>query len=416
MRAKRIFAWTLALILAAVPFSLEAQSAGRTPQAGTPLTAGVTLLDNEYRVTSSGTLRLWRAYSSSGARAMLKVFRPEGSRLVLVGSSPLEQVPAGQVVSMSCAIPVSRNDLIGVYCPDATCVDRFADGQALSISGDSGTEVLAAFVGELGTPAIYAGASASFQVPSSAGDNLVVPVAARNPGVNGTMWITSLEIFNPANHEVQAALYFNRSGQDNTSPAGDALVHIPARTTVVFDDVLSELFQFEEDQGSIDIVADAMLFAHARIANLGSGEGSYGQLVPALPIEWALGDDDAPGINPNGDIFYLFELREDEDWRCNLGLANISGLNLTVELTAFSGTSIVGEKLEVELKPYSHRQINRVLEALDVPYGARRVRVNAAAQSGSGGRFLVYASRVDNLSGDAVYMPGTREPSLSTDD
>jgi hypothetical protein len=395
-----------------LPPVVQAQSAGRSPQAGDPMDSGVTLLDNENRVSSAGVLRLWQAYSSHGARAMLKVFRPEGSRLVLVGSSALVTIPAAQVTTMSCAIPVARNDLIGVYCPDTNCVDRFADGQALSVSGDVGTEALAAFVEETGTPAISAGTAASLQVPSSAGKDLVVPVAARNPGVNGSQWITALEIFNPANHEVQTALFFNRSGEDNTVPAADARVLIPARSTVVFDDVLNELFELDEDQGSIDIISQDLLIAHARIANVGSGQGSFGQLVPAQPVEWALGDDDAPGINPNGDIFYLFELREDAEWRSNVGLTNTSGLSLVVELNAFVGTSVVGEPLTVELKPYSHRQLNRVLATMGVSEGTKRVRLNVAAQSGSTGRFLTYASRVDNTTGDAVFLPGAREPSL----
>jgi len=376
------------------------------------MNAGVTVLDKENRVSISGVLRLWQAYSSNGARAMLKVYRPEGSRLVLVGSSALETVPAAEVTTMSCAIPVARNDLIGVYCPDATCVDHFADGEALRVAGDVGTEFLAAFEDEVGTPAIFAGTSISLDVPSAAAKDLVIPVAARNPGTNGTLWTTSLEIFNPADQEVQAALYFNRSGEDNTVPAADAHLLIPARATAIFDDVLHELFELEEDQGSIDIVSASNLIAHARIANVGSGEGSFGQLVPAQPVDWALGDDDAPGINPNGDIYYLYELREDAEWRSNVGLTNTSGLDLAIELRAFVGTAVVGEPLVVVVKPYSHRQLNRVLITMGVPEGRRGVRLNVSAASGSAGRFFAYASRVDNTTGDAVFLPGAREPSL----
>ena len=121
------------LVFSAV--TAAAQSAGRVPEAGTATTGGTTLVDNQNRVTSTGVLRLWQAYSTQGGRALLKVYRPEGSRLVMVGASAMETVPAGEVATFECSIPVSRNDIIGVFCPDAGCVDRFADGQALSVAG-----------------------------------------------------------------------------------------------------------------------------------------------------------------------------------------------------------------------------------------------------------------------------------------
>ena len=60
-----------------------AQTAGREPQPGSPLESGVTFIDLDHPVTASGELRLWRVVSSEGARVMLKVFRPEGDRLLL---------------------------------------------------------------------------------------------------------------------------------------------------------------------------------------------------------------------------------------------------------------------------------------------------------------------------------------------
>ncbi len=400
------------VIVFSITATSAAQTAGREPVAGQVFEGGTTLIDSDNRVSASGELRLWQAFSTGGARAMLKVYRPEGSRLVLVGTSALESVPVGELVTFECRIPVSRNDIIGIFCPDTNCVDRFSDGQALSRRGDVGTEELAVFVADIGPPAIYASAISSADVPSPAGTNLVLPVAARSVGENGTMWITSLEIFNTAAAEVEAALFFNRSGEDNTFPAASARVVLPARGTVVFEDVIKDVFSLEADAGSIDIVAAAPLIAHARIANMGSVIGSFGQYVPAYPVTWALGDEDAPGVNSNGDIAYLFEVREDENWRTNLGVANVSGVTLKVVLDAFAGTAVVGTSVEFELEPYSHIQVNHILDVLEVPLGTPRVRVNVAAISGSSGLFFAYASRVDNGTGDATYMPGVREPSL----
>jgi len=407
-----------ALLLAVAAVTLvpaepaRAQSAGREPEPGQPANGGVTYVDTDHPVTATGTIHLWQTYSNGGARAMLKVYRPEGNRLVLVGTSPLETVAAGLVVTFACDIPVARNDVIGCFCPDATCVDRFSEGPTLTFAGDAGTLALEEFTSEVGVPALYATAAASVEIPSSAGTDLVLPVAARTPGLNDTLWRTSLEVFNTASEPVDMVLYLNLSDQDNTTPAASARLVVPARATLAVEDLFAEAFQMDEGIGSVDILASAPVLAHARIANHGGGTGTYGQHVPAVPAQWALGDDDAPGLNPNGDIVYLFEAQEDESWRTNLGLVNVTGVALTLRVTAYNGSTQVGQPRQVSLLPYSHTQILHILDDLGLEPGAGGIRLNVSVVSGSSGRFFAYASRVDNASGDAVFIPGSKESSL----
>jgi len=392
--------------------AVSAQTAGREPAPGQPEPGGTTLIDSGNPATASGLLRLWRVYSTQGGRVMLKVYRPESDRLVLVGSSPLESVPPATVATFTCSIPVSRSDLVGCFCPDSTCLDRFADGVVLTAPGDVGTSALDEFTSTVGGPAVWAGTTLAVDIPSTADTELVLPVAARNPGLLGTLWTTALELFNTATTENTVALFFNQSNRDNTAPAASAQITIPPRGTYVFDDLLGDAFQVDDTTGAVDLVALAPIIAHARIANHGGAEGTYGQFVPAFPARWAVGDDHSPGVNPLSDIVYLFELREDEDWRTNLGIVNTSGLGLTVQLQAFVDGTEVGEALLVTLQPYSHTQLNQVLEDLSVAPGTSGVRVNVEAVPGSSARFFAYASRVDNLTGDAVFIPGSREAAL----
>jgi hypothetical protein len=106
----------------------DAQTAGRDPVPGVPLSGGTTYVDVGHPVTSSGELRVWRVASSQGARVMLKVYRPDGDRLLLIGTSPLETVSAGTVATFQCRIPVARNDVIGCFCPDSSCADAHSGG------------------------------------------------------------------------------------------------------------------------------------------------------------------------------------------------------------------------------------------------------------------------------------------------
>jgi hypothetical protein len=410
MRASKLLA--VVLILASAAGQVAAQSAGQTPGPGLAASGGVTLIDSEHPATGSGEIRLWRAYSRGGARVILKVYRSESDRLVMVGASALETVPPETVVTFRCSIPISRGDLIGCYCPDVNCVDLLANGVALTSNGDVGTSEIDDLVVKAGTPAIFAAASRNVDLPSPAARNLVLPVAARSPGLNRTSWITTLEIFNTASTATTATLYLNRSNHDNTLPWASAQIELPARATVVIDDLLLDTFAISQGSGSVDLLALAPIMAHARIANVGAADGSYGQLVPALPVGWAVADDNPPGTNPNGDTLHILLAREDSEWRTNLGVASISATPLTVVVTAMVGTGAVGNQLNLQLPPFSHTQINQVLEQMEVPSESQGVRLQLAAEEGSVGRFFAYASRVENQTGDAIFIAGVREPTL----
>ncbi len=410
----RFFVRTLfvaGVIAGALPPAVHAQTAGIDPVQGTPSAGGQTVLDSDHRVTSSGILRYWRAYSTHGGRAMLKVFRPEGDRLVLVGASGLVSLRPGEVGTFECSIPVSRNDLIGCYCPDSNCIDRSFQGLAMVSEGDRGTSDLDEFQEQSGVPALFASTTLSFDVPSRAAANLVIPVVGRTPGAAGTRWATSLEIFNTGVEEAHVALYFNQSGRDNTTPTASGQAVISARGLLVLDDLLLETFGIENAVGSVDLIASQRLIAHATISNLGGG-GTFGQGVPAVPAAWGLGDDEAPGLEPNADIAYLFSVVENDQFRTNVGVANLAGVALEVDLEAFDGTSPVGVPVRLIIPPYSHIQVNRVLDVLEISQTASPLRLNVSAAPGSTARFLAYSSRVDNVTGDAVLLLGEREPPL----
>jgi len=389
----------------------SAQQAGRNPAPGQPQAGGTTLIDMAHPVTSSGTLDFWRVTSTQGARVMLKVYRPDGDRLLLVGTSPLQTVTAGDVATFSCRIPVARNDLIGCFCPDSSCVDAFSDGDTMSALGDLGSGPLAIYTPGVGSPAIFAAGSLLADVPSTAATDLVVPVVARTPGLNSTVWSTSLEIHNTGDEIAQIALFFNRSNANNTTPAASAQAEVQNMGTLVFDDLLDEAFALVDDVGSVDIVSSVPVFAHARIANYGGAAGSYGQSAPAVPVAWALGEDDVPGTNSDAGSATLFECREDADYRCNLGIASVANVPLTVAVTAWIGPDSVGTSLALDLEPFSHTQVNRVLQAMGIS-ATGGVRLEISAAPGSSGRFFAYISSVDNQSGDAVFLLGDREPTL----
>ncbi len=307
---------------------------------------------------------------------------------------------------------MARNDVIGCFCPDSSCADAHSDGLILAAEGDLGTSPASAFTSGTGSPSIFASGFRLADVPSSASTDLVVPVVGRTAGVGGTVWNTRLELFNTADSATSVAFHLNLSDRDNTSPAASAQVSVSPRETLVIEDLISETFGLEVAVGSVDIVASAPVIAHARIANLGSDTGTYGQAVPAIPASWAVGDDDLPGINPNADVVYLFEVQEDAVFRSNLGISSIVATPLSLTVVARVGNDPIGSPLDLVLDPFSHTQVNRVLDVMGVPEGTGGVRLEVQGAAGTGGRFFAYLSRVDNDSGDAVFLLGAREQAL----
>jgi hypothetical protein len=134
----------------------------------------------------------------------------------------------------------------------------------------------------------------------------------------------------------------------------------------------------------------------ARTFNL-TDLGSYGQYVPAM----AAGEATGPG-----DTALLVHLRETAAFRSNLGLLNASAVPITVAVELLAGGGASLGALTVELAPFAFRQLDRVLRRVTTD----PVEIAAAHLSTPtpGGAFFAYASVVDNLSGDPIFVPAVR--------
>ncbi|HEU5161968.1 MAG TPA: hypothetical protein VFV54_02370, partial [Thermoanaerobaculia bacterium] len=124
--------------------------------------------------------------------------------------------------------------------------------------------------------------------------------------------------------------------------------------------------------------------------------GSYGQFMSAVT------EDDAIGLGDRG--LQVLQLEESVNIRANLGLVEVTGKTVRVELSAFPAESRVTPKLELTLQPNEFRQLNSVLKTLNAgtTYNARvTLRV-----VGGDGKIVAYGSAVDNLTQDPTYIPG----------
>ena len=136
---------------------------------------------------------------------------------------------------------------------------------------------------------------------------------------------------------------------------------------------------------------EALLLVTSRTYNR-TEEGTFGQYVPAV----------GPGSR-TGTAVSLIHIDGGDGFRTNLGLCEARGgsVSLRYVLRDSSGSTLgVGT---ADLGPYEVRQVNDLHASLGVSDG-HNTRVDVY-QDGGDGAFAAYASVVDNLSGDAVFIP-----------
>ena len=289
------------------------------------------------------------------------------------------------------------------FNPDFTKVTsyrRVADGFPL------GLPVTLAWAGE--APATY---------------EQLLPIVSRTTGVNGTFWTAELWLYNPSEREVEV------TARRVVRPDSANTVRIPAHGSLRVPDALAWLGGGAGGDGvrhdAIVLTSPyrwgANLVAAARVSTPATAGGSYGQAVPGVPGRVGYSNH-LPYYEDQGDVYYnvhweewrpatfSLDLREPGRFRHNLGVVNDE--DEPVEVTLLWGYDLARERDLSGLRPGS------VVQHVTVPpHSVHIVSVEglfpADVRDGWPPRIAVYADRtvalwlsmVDNLTGDATFVP-----------
>jgi hypothetical protein len=165
------------------------------------------------------------------------------------------------------------------------------------------------------------------------GDTQAFAVVARLAGVPPSQWVTDLVVHNLMDYDVVVGFLFFPEGESHG--LSDFLFDVQRtfgpRETQLFEDVLSSLFGYTEDIKGTLIVScagDLMLpnpdgaeiISTTRTYDVSSPQGTYGQTVPSA----------GEMVNYTGLFSYVTGARNDADFRSNLGIVNISLVEVTV--------------------------------------------------------------------------------------
>ncbi|MCG6964324.1 MAG: S8 family serine peptidase [Acidobacteria bacterium] len=238
--------------------------------------------------------------------------------------------------------------------------------------------------------------------------NYVIPVGAHKPGFNTAFWSTDLRVLNPSSTSPAAfTVYAVPEGADGTTDYYGVQMSVAAGSIVSIPDLLASKFGLTDDQANILIQADGTpLVATSRTYNSGGPSGTYGQFVGA--------ERGIDGIGAGDTGLVMLQLASNSSFHTNLGFSEVAGQSVQVRVTLHDGDSgaVIGTPTTYPLAAFSNSQINRVFPALGAG-SSDNAYATVEVVSGNG-RIEAYATAVDEVTGDAIYVPGTHPSSVTS--
>ncbi len=227
----------------------------------------------------------------------------------------------------------------------------------------------------------------------------LLPGAARTPGRNGTVWRTDLRLFNPSLDAVVATVV----PVTGLPAAAPLVVRVAPRSIASVDDVLGPdgLRLPDGVAGALSISAPGPLLALARTRNLDpSGRpGSFSAYQEPIP---------SSGLLPAGASAAFRGLAGDggtTGQRTNVAVVTgASGVTLHLVLKDLEGNVVASADASLAADAWEQRPLADWFGIAPVSSGAS---LEATVASGSA---TLYASVVDNGTGDAVVLAPERLP------
>ena len=230
--------------------------------------------------------------------------------------------------------------------------------------------------------------SAAARATDFAAPNVIVPIAGRTPGAFGSEWRTDLIVTN-ASRSKSTVVYVVLFTPDRTQMTASELA---PRGTVIYKDVLLTTFSRTTATGMIRVASqspDALITARARIYNVGSAQGEYGQTVQGVPATKLAKEA------------YLSALSGVNGNRTNVGIANPGDTEAQVFISLFERDGELRGGFSTVIPAFTVRQINDIFSQFQTgPLDGATIQITSSHG------VYPYASIVRNDTGDADFVAG----------
>lgn len=249
-------------------------------------------------------------------------------------------------------------------------------------------------------------------------DFYILPVASHVSGVGSSMWMSDTAIQNFQSTPLNLQFLFIESGEGNSENVSnlvstalpDGSLTIPAGGSVVINDILAG-YQGSNggSLGAIMVSGDKAFAVTSRAYVNSESGGSYGQTVPPVRdfIDNSLGD-----TNNALAVAYLPGVLHNAAYRTNLGFvagAGSAGMVVEVKLKAADGATTGTRNFSIPPNRFVHVQFAAsTLTPSLIDAGAAEMRITSGD-----GAVAPYASVIDNVSQDAVFIPSIFPPNAA---
>jgi hypothetical protein len=231
-------------------------------------------------------------------------------------------------------------------------------------------------------------AGAQFVAPGGS-----VPVVANLPGLNNTDWRTDVSVLNLGSTQTSVVMLLQpeiRNGQPQFEPVATDPVNIAAGAQMTMRNIVETVFGLSNTKGGLSIfsIDGAPLVISARIYTLDDNNGSYGQNVEGLLVAndaWTAGVAHDSFYRTNIGIYLPFSPPPGEAVRFTVRVFDRDGEQVGIGYLDFA----VAGLQQVSLSALG---VEGLLDGW-VEFDCLDPAVT----------FFAYASRVDQVTGDAVF-------------
>lgn len=219
------------------------------------------------------------------------------------------------------------------------------------------------------------------------------PVVANLPGLNNTDWRTDVSVVNLAENDTTIVLLLQpeiRNGAPVFEPVITDPVSIAAGEQLTMRNIVETVFGFSDTKGALSIFSNdgAPLAMSARIYTYGDNGGSYGQNVEGLLVAndaWTPGISHDDFYRTNIGIYLPFDPPPGQPVRFAIRVFDNGGTEVGSGTLTFNDAGVQQHSL-------SAFGVDGLLDGF-VEFDCLDPTVG----------FYAYASRVDQVSGDAVF-------------
>ncbi|HEU4521620.1 MAG TPA: hypothetical protein VFT12_06435, partial [Thermoanaerobaculia bacterium] len=207
------------------------------------------------------------------------------------------------------------------------------------------------------------------------------------------LWRSDMRVFNNSDAPQQATLTLFQ--QNNAGSPLTATITVNPGETEILDDIVQTLFGASNVGGAVHLTTSnpSSLVVTARTYNQ-TPNGTLGLFIPAVTPDEAVGGGDR-SLN-------LLQAEDSIRYRTNVGIAEVTGNPVTVEILVHLPDTKVTPRIEMPLAANEFRQLG-ILRELGIG-NVYNARLSMRVVSGEG-KITAYGSVIDMKTNDSTYVP-----------